>query len=71
MKLTAKDLRVGNFIQKNYKSAKFQAERMYSEEDMVNFAEFCRRYDTDCLLKNIIDVKNTLELFEQFKKKII
>ena len=46
-----------------------QAERMYSEEDMYKFANFCRLYDEDCLLKNTIDVKNTLELFEQFKKK--
>jgi hypothetical protein len=57
--------RVKTFID----GAKWQAEKMYSKENIINFAEFCRRYDTDCLLKNIIDVKNTLELFEQFKKK--
>ena len=49
--------------------AKWMQERMYSEEDMYKFANFCRTYDEDCLLKNTIDVKNTLELLEQFKKE--
>lgn len=48
--------------------AVWQQARMYSEEDMYKFANFCRIYDEYCLKKNTIDVKNTLELFEQFKK---
>jgi hypothetical protein len=49
--------------------ANWEAERRYSEEDMLKFVEFCRSYDIDCTVKNIVDVKCTIELFEQYKKK--
>ena len=41
--------------------AKWQAERMYSEEDMLDFAEYC--------LNNIDALNTPKDLFEQFKKK--
>jgi hypothetical protein len=44
--------------------AKWQAERMYSEEDMQEYAEFCIRCDREGL--PCIVVK---DWFEQFKKK--
>jgi hypothetical protein len=50
--------------------AKWQSERMYSEEDMIEFAEWIRnnpmiwRYSD-----KLNDCRTTKELFEQFKKK--
>jgi hypothetical protein len=44
--------------------AKWQAKRMYSEEDMQEYAEFCIRCDREGL--PCIVVK---DWFEQFKKK--
>jgi len=44
--------------------AKWQADRMYSEEDMQEYAEFCIRCDREGL--PCIVVK---DWFEQFKKK--
>jgi hypothetical protein len=40
--------------------AKYQAERMYSEEDMLNFAEYC--------LNNVDAFNTPKDLFEHFKK---
>ena len=43
--------------------AKWQAERMYSEEDMIAFAKYCN-------LKDDLSVRELLTIwFEQFKKK--
>ena len=58
--------------------AKWQAERMYSEEDMISFAEFVATY-TD-KNRNVHgqmlhakskydDAERTVDLLEQFKKK--
>jgi hypothetical protein len=45
------------------KSAKWQQERMYSEEDMIEFAKYCN-------LKDDLSVRELLVIwFEQFKKK--
>ena len=46
-----------------YQGAKWQAERMYSEEDMIEFAKYCN-------LKDDLSVRELLVIwFEQFKKK--
>ena len=43
--------------------AKWQAERMYSEEDMIEFAKYCN-------LKDDLSVRELLVIwFEQFKNK--
>lgn len=48
--------------------AKWQAERMYSEEDMKSFGEFCADYDYRCFGKHTQE--EMLKVwFEQFKKK--
>jgi hypothetical protein len=45
------------------KGAKWQQERMYSEEDMIEFAKYCN-------LKDDLSVRELLVIwFEQFKKK--
>ena len=45
------------------KGAKWQSERMYSEEDMIEFAKYCN-------LKDDLSVRELLVIwFEQFKKK--
>jgi hypothetical protein len=49
-----------SFIQ----GAKWQAERMYSEEDMQEYAEFC----VQCFIKNLPCII-AKDWFEQFKKK--
>lgn len=46
------------------KGVKYQAERSYSEEDMIAFGKFCHN---DAYSVN--KVKTFKELFEQFKKK--
>jgi hypothetical protein len=60
------------------KSAKWQAERMYSEEDMIEFAEFVATYPDKNKNINgqILHAKSkydgserTVDLLEQFKKK--
>jgi hypothetical protein len=51
--------RVKSFIA----GAKWQQERMYSEEDMIEFAKYCN-------LKDDLSVRELLVIwFEQFKKK--
>jgi hypothetical protein len=45
------------------KGAKLQAERMYSEEDMQEYAEFC----VQCFIKNLPCII-AKDWFEQFKK---
>ena len=51
--------RIKSFIE----GAKWQAERMYSEEDMIEFAKYCN-------LKDDLSVRELLVIwFEQFKKK--
>ncbi len=48
--------------------AKWQQERMYSEEDMKSFGEFCADYDYRCFGKHTQE--EMLKIwFEQFKKK--
>ena len=47
--------------------AKWQAERMYNEEDMIEFYLFCITE----LLSSKSSAKSTKELFEQFKKKVM
>jgi hypothetical protein len=48
--------------------AKWQAERMYTEEDMKSFGEFCADYDYRCFGKHTQE--EMLKIwFEQFKKK--
>jgi hypothetical protein len=54
--------------------AKYMAERMYSEGDMIEFGKFCRtliKDNKDILRKNPdITEKELLQIwFEQFKKK--
>ena len=69
----------GEFIRVAFiNGAKWQAERMYSEEDMISFAEFVATY-TD-KNRNVHgqmlhakskydDAERTVDLLEQFKKK--
>jgi hypothetical protein len=45
--------------------AKWQAERMYSEEEFLEFANWCRIQDNK-YPNRIISIQ---QLFEQFKKK--
>ena len=45
--------------------AKWQQERSYSEEDMINFVEFVSQYYADDSMEN----SSIYELLEQFKKK--
>jgi hypothetical protein len=46
----------------------WQQERMYSEEDMKSFGEFCADYDYRCFGKHTQE--EMLKIwFEQFKKK--
>lgn len=67
-------LQIQNFIE----GAKWQAERMYSEEDMIEFAEFVATYPDKNKNINgqILHAKSkydgserTVDLLEQFKKK--
>ena len=44
--------------------AKYQAERMYSEEDMQEYAEFCIRCN-----QNTLPCITAKDWFEQFKNK--
>jgi len=44
--------------------AKWQAERSYSEEDMIEFSKFCQ---TDEFESRVVN-KSLLELFKKFKK---
>jgi hypothetical protein len=70
------------FREKFIEGAKWQAERMYSEEDMINFAEFIARYPDKnrnysgqmLHAKSKYDgAERTIDLlqvwFEKFKKK--
>jgi hypothetical protein len=51
------------FREKWIEGAKWQAERMYSEEDMIAFAKYCN-------LKDDLSVRELLTIwFDQFKKK--
>jgi hypothetical protein len=47
------------------KGAKYQAERMYSEEEVIKFYLYCLKE----LLSTKSPAKTPQELFEQFKKK--
>ncbi len=47
------------------KGAQWQAERMYSEEDMIEFSKFCQTGEFELRSVN----KSLLEEFEQFKKR--
>jgi hypothetical protein len=48
--------------------AKWMAERMYSEEDIKSFGEFCADYDYRCFGKHTQE--EMLKIwFEQFKKR--
>jgi hypothetical protein len=69
---------IGPFKLGFIKSAKWQAERMYSEEDMIEFAEFVATYPDKNKNINgqILHAKSkydgserTVDLLEQFKKK--
>ena len=52
-----------DFLRIFKKGAKWQAERMYSEEDMIAFAKYCN-------LKDDLSVREILTIwFDQFKKK--
>ena len=48
--------------------AKWQAERMYSEEDMKSFGKFCSEYDYRCFGSKTQEEMLSI-WFEQFKKK--
>jgi hypothetical protein len=48
------------------KGAKWQAERMYSKEDMQEYAEFC----IQCFIKNLPCIVAE-DWFKQFKKKAV
>ena len=50
------------------KGAKWQAERMYSEEDMKSFGKFCSEYDYRCFGSKTQEEMLSI-WFEQFKKK--
>ena len=61
---TVEEIPVKELGKKDFKEgAKWQSERMYSEEDMQEYAEFCIRCDREGL--PCIVVK---DWFEQFKK---
>jgi hypothetical protein len=53
------------FLQGSNFGAKWQQERMYSEEDMIEFSKFCQ---TDEFESRVVN-KSLLELFKEFKKK--
>ena len=55
------DKQINGFIA----GAKWQAERSYSEEEILEFANWCRIEDN----KNTNRVITIQQLFEQFKKK--
>jgi hypothetical protein len=46
--------------------AKWQSERMYSEDDMIEYADYSWKFSNDNRHKNPLSPK---EWFEQFKKK--
>ena len=57
--------------------AKYQAERMYSEEDMIEFGKYLLQLSNSAMsrkfnmkmLDSETGIKLTKDLFEQFKKK--
>lgn len=49
-----------NFVKDFIEGTKWQAERMYSEEDMIAFGNFAKSYKSK---------SKVIEAFEQFKKK--
>jgi hypothetical protein len=58
----------GNFKQNFIAGAKWQAKRMYNEEYMKSFGQFCADYDYRCFGKRTQE--EMLQIwFEQFKKK--
>jgi hypothetical protein len=49
------------------KGAKWQAERMYSEEDMIEYADYSWKFSNDNRYKNPLSPK---DWFEHFKNKL-
>ena len=54
-----------SIIESHILFAKWQQERSYSDEDMIEFSKFCQTDEFECRSVN----KSLLELFEHFKKK--